>query len=127
MNVEQFRRVLADLPGDTPIIIEDSRVGWMENAALYLAPAHIDHRVSGNYLYARHEDGADNCEALLVSGFGQSDDGLVEITPQPARPTVIDTDAEAPQPWEFGALPAMAASRQRCDPSEEAQSDASQR
>ena len=93
MNVEQFRRVLAELPGDMPIIVEDSTMGWMENAALYRAPAHVDHRVSGNYLYARYEDGADNCEAVLISGFGQSDDGLVEITPQPAWPTVIDTEA----------------------------------
>lgn len=93
MNVEQLRRVLAELPGDMPIIVEDSKMGWMENAALYLAPAHIDHRVSGNYLYARYEDGADNCEALLISGFGQSDDGLLEITPQPSRPTVIDVPA----------------------------------
>jgi hypothetical protein len=37
-----MRRVLADLPGDMPIIVEDSKMGWMENTALYLAAAHID-------------------------------------------------------------------------------------
>jgi hypothetical protein len=128
MNVEQLRRILADLPGDVPIIVEDSKMGWMENAALYLAPAHVDHRISGNYLYARHQNGADNCDALLISGFGQFDEGFVEITPQPAWPKVIDTEVEVPQPWGFGDLPAMeAAGRQRCDPSGATQSDASHR
>lgn len=128
VNVEQLRRVLADIPGDMAIIVEDSKMGWMENAALYLAAAHIDHRISGNYLYARHQDGADNCEALLISGCGQTDEDFVEITPQPAWPKVIDIEAEVPQPWGFGDLPAIkAARRERRDPSEEAKSDASQR
>ncbi len=101
MNVEQLRRVLADLPADTPIVLEDSNTGWMENAALYLAPAHIDRRVSGNYLYACHLDGADNCQALLISGFHQSDEGLVEISPHSAWPKVIDAEADVPQPRGF--------------------------
>jgi hypothetical protein len=98
MNVEQLRRVLADLPGEMPIAIEDSAMGWMENAALYLAPAHIDRRISGNYLYAWHQDGADNCHALLISSLYQSDEGFVDITPQPGWPTVIDAEADAPKP-----------------------------
>src|SRR6202000_2374121 len=57
MNVEQLRRALADLPGEMPVSIGDSRQGWMENAGLYVAPAHIDRRVSGTYVYARHQDG----------------------------------------------------------------------
>jgi hypothetical protein len=92
MNVEQLRRILADLPGEMPIAVEDSTMGWMGNAALYLAPAHIDRRVSGNYLYARHADGADNCHALLISSLHQCDAGVVDIGPGPARPTVIDAD-----------------------------------
>jgi hypothetical protein len=37
MNVDQLRRVLADLPGALPIAVEDSAMGWMANAALYIA------------------------------------------------------------------------------------------
>jgi hypothetical protein len=92
LNVEQLRRVLADLPGDMPIVIEDSRTGWMENSALYLAPAHIDRRISGNFLYARHRDDADNTHALLISAFHQSDEGVVEISRQSIWPKVIDAE-----------------------------------
>jgi hypothetical protein len=95
MNVEQLRRVLADLPGDVPVVVEDSEMGWMGNAALYLAPAHIDHRISGNYLYAHYRDSnADNRHALLISGFGQSGEGVVDISPQSAWPKVIDVEVE---------------------------------
>jgi hypothetical protein len=120
MNVEQLRRVLADIPGDMSIIVEDSKMGWMENTALYLAPAHIDHRISGNYLYASHQDGADNCEALLISGFGQSGEGFVEISPQPAWPKVIDIEAEVPRQWGFGDLPAIKAACRRNRPAVQA-------
>jgi hypothetical protein len=102
MNVEQLRRVLADLPADTPIAVEDSNTGWMENVALYLAPAHIDRRISGNYLNVRHQEGADNCHALLISGFHQSDEGVVEISPRSAWPKVIDGEDDGPQPRGFG-------------------------
>ena len=98
MNVEQLRRVLANLPGDMPVVVEDSKMGWMQNAALYVAPAHIDHCVSGNYLHARHCDDADNCDALLMSGFGQSGGSLVEVSPQAAWATVIDVEADVCQP-----------------------------
>jgi hypothetical protein len=124
MNVEQLRRVLADLPGDMPIVVEDSKMGWMENAALYLAPAHIDHRIPGNYLYARHQDGTDNCHVLLISSFNQSDEGFVEISPQSAWPKVIDAEADIPQPCGSGDLhPINPATRERCEPSDEAQSN----
>jgi hypothetical protein len=93
MNVEQLRRALADLPGEMPIAVEDSGMGWMENTALYLAPAHIDRRVSGNFLYACHQDGADNCHALLISSVYQSEEDVVDITPQPAWPRVIDAES----------------------------------
>lgn len=94
MNVEQLRRALAELPGEMPVVLGDSKLGWMENAALYVAPAHLDRRISGTYVYARHHDGADNCHALLVSGFGQLDDDVVDISPQLVWPTVIDAEAE---------------------------------
>jgi hypothetical protein len=105
MNVEELRRVLADLPGEMPIAVEDSKMGWMENAALYLAPAHIDRRVSGNYLYACHRDGADNCHALLISSLHQSDEAFVDITPQPRWPRVIDAEADVPQPPNMSITP----------------------
>ncbi|OBF44133.1 hypothetical protein A5787_13725 [Mycobacterium sp. 852002-50816_SCH5313054-b] len=89
MNVEELRRALAHLPGGMPIAVEDSTMGWMENAALYVAPAHIDQRVSGSYLYARHRDGADNCHALLISSLHQPDERVVDVTPKPAGPEVI--------------------------------------
>jgi hypothetical protein len=94
MNVEQLRRVLADLPGDMPVVVEDSKLGWMQNAALYVAPAHIDHCVSGNYLHARHRDDGDNCDALLMSGFGQTEPSFVDITPQAVWTKVIDVESE---------------------------------
>lgn len=67
-------------------------MGWMENAALYLAPAHIDRCVSGDYLYARHRDGADNCHALLISSLHQCDESVVDVDSGPAWPTAIGTD-----------------------------------
>jgi hypothetical protein len=95
VNVEQLRRVLADLPGDMPVVVEDSTSGWMQNAAMYVAPAHIDRRISGNYLYACHrDDDADNCVALLMSGFAQSDESFVDITPESSWPKVIDAETE---------------------------------
>lgn len=97
MNVEQLRRALVDLPGEMPVVLGDSKLGWMENAALYLAPAHIDRRVSGNYVYAHQKVGADNCHALLVSGFGHLDADFVDISPQHTWPQVIDAEADTQQ------------------------------
>ncbi|MGH3967817.1 MAG: hypothetical protein ACRDTV_06785 [Mycobacterium sp.] len=94
MNVEQLRRALAELPGEMPVVLSDSKLGWMENAALYVAPAHLDRRISGTYVYARHHDGGDNCHALLVSGFGQLDEDVVDISPRLAWPKVIDVEPE---------------------------------
>ena len=94
MNIEQLRRALADLPGDAPIVVDDSSTGWMANAALYLAPAHIDRRISGNFLYALHRDGAENTHTLLISAFQQSDEGFLEISPQSVWPEVIDAGVD---------------------------------
>lgn len=98
MNVEQLRRVLAELPGDVPIVIDDCQMGWMANAALYLAPAHVDRGVTGNYLHEHHRDGADNCHALLISSLGQVDPGIVDISPQIAWPEIIDAEADSGLP-----------------------------
>jgi hypothetical protein len=103
MNVEQLRRVLAEIPGDVPIVIDDCQMGWMANAALYLAPAHVDCSISGNYLRARHRDDAENCHALLISGLGQIDPNIVDITPQTAWPAVIDVEADLQASWESGS------------------------
>lgn len=92
MNVEQLRRVLAEIPGDMPIIVEDCQMGWMANAALYVAPAHVDRRISGNFLRAHHQDGADNFHALLISSLGQTDQNIIDLTPQQVGPQVIDAD-----------------------------------
>ena len=94
MNVEQLRRVLADIPGDMPIILEDCQMGWMANAALYLAPAHIDGRISGNYVCAHHQDGADNGHALLISSLGQTDGSVIDLTPRSFQPQVIDVEPD---------------------------------
>ncbi len=95
MNVEQLRRVLAEIPGDMPIVLEDCQMGWMANAALYVAPAHVDCRVSGSFLRAHHLDGADNCHALLISSLGQTDQNIIDLTPQKVRPEVIDAELDA--------------------------------
>ena len=98
MNVEQLRRVLAELPGDVPIVVDDCQMGWMANAALYLAPAHVDRGVTGNYLHAHHRDGGDNCHALLISSLGQVDPGIVDISPKIAWPEVIDAETDSGLP-----------------------------
>ncbi|BBX48739.1 hypothetical protein GCM10009641_02150 [Mycobacterium cookii] len=98
MNVEQLRRALAELPGDVPVVLDDCQMGWMANAGLYLAPAHLDCGITGNHLHARHRDGADNCHALLISGLGQVDPGVVDISPQIAWPEVIDVEVDVRLP-----------------------------
>jgi hypothetical protein len=95
MNVEQLRRVLAEIPGDMPIVLEDCQMGWMANAALYVAPAHVDYRISGNFLRAHHQDGADNCHALLISSLGQTDQSVIDLTPPTCLPEVIDAEADS--------------------------------
>jgi hypothetical protein len=71
-----------------PIGVEDSKMGWMQNAALYLAPALNDRRLSGNHLYAHHRDSTED------------------------------------QPCGSGDLhPVKTAASQRCEPTDEAQSN----
>ena len=64
----------------------------MESTGLYLAPAHIDRRISGNYVCARHQDDADDCYALLVSGFDHFDEGFVDVFPMATWLKVIDAE-----------------------------------
>jgi hypothetical protein len=94
MNVDQLRRVLAEIPGDMPIVLEDCQMGWMANAAFYVAPAHVDCRISGNYVRAHHQDGADNCHALLISSLGQTDQNVIDLTPPTRLPEVIDVEVD---------------------------------
>jgi hypothetical protein len=95
VNIGDLRRVLAELPVDMPVVVEDCQMGWMTNTALYVAPAHKDHGVSGISLGRYHQDGADNCHALLISSLGQSDVDIVDITPPPSLQCVIDADIDA--------------------------------
>jgi hypothetical protein len=95
VNIGDLRRVLAELPVDMPVVIEDCQMGWMTNTALYVAPAHKDHSVSGIRLGRHHHDGADNCHALLISSLGQIDDDIVDITPHTPLPCTIDVDIAA--------------------------------
>ncbi|WP_313860371.1 hypothetical protein [Mycobacterium sp.] len=123
MNVEQLRRALADLPGDMPVVVEDCTTGWMENVAMYVAPAHMDRRISGNYLHPCHRDDADNCHALLMSVFGQSEENLVDITPHSAWIKVIDAELEVQQSHVSNQTRAIdTAPGQQRDPSAEGQS-----
>jgi hypothetical protein len=98
MNVEQLRRALADLPGEMPVVVYDSTSGWMESTALYLAPAHIDRRISGNYVCALHQDDADDCYVLLVSGFDHVDEGFVDMVPTTTWMKVIDAETDGQPP-----------------------------
>jgi hypothetical protein len=98
MDIEQLRRILARLPGDMPVVFEDSQLGWMQNARLYIAPAHIDRRVSGNYLHALNRNDRENCHALLVSAFHQPNKIFADITPESDAPKIVDVDDHASTP-----------------------------
>jgi hypothetical protein len=102
MNIGQLRRVLADLPRDMPVVIDDCQMGWMTNTALYLAPAHVDYTVAGTDVSRHHQDGADNCHALLITSLGQTDAGTVDITPHAPWRHVIDVDLDDPNSPEPG-------------------------
>jgi hypothetical protein len=83
MNVDQLLRIPSDLPGRLPVVIEDSSAGWMQGAGLYLAPVHFDSRISGAFLHAGHQGGPDDCEALVISAFNQSNADYLEISEPP--------------------------------------------
>jgi hypothetical protein len=94
MNVDELLRILKDLPGRLPVVVEDSSAGWMQNAGLYLAPAHFDRRISGTFLHAGHQEGPDDCQALVISAFYQSDPDYLEITGTPMWMPTIDAEVD---------------------------------
>jgi hypothetical protein len=94
VNIGQLRLILAELPVDMPVVIDDCQMGWMTNTALYLAPAHIDYGITGNRLSRDHQDGGDNCQALLISSLEQVDVNVVDITPRTSGPQVVEGYAE---------------------------------
>ena len=94
MNVDQLLRILADLPGHLPVVVEDSSAGWMQGTGLYLAPAHFDRRVSGTFLYEGHQEGPDDCLALVVSAFNQANPDYLEITEPPIWTPTVDAELD---------------------------------
>jgi hypothetical protein len=102
MNVDQMLQILKDLPGRLPIVVEDSSTGWMQGTGLYLAPAHFDHRVSGTFLHAGHQEGSDDCQALVISAFYQSNPDYVEITETPMWTPTIDAEVDLEQSRDAG-------------------------
>jgi hypothetical protein len=102
MNVDQLLRILTDLPGHLPVVVEDSSAGWMQGAGLYLAPAHFDRRLSGTFLYAGHQEGSDDCQALVISAFNQSNPDYFEITGPPAWTPTVDAEVDLPEAGETG-------------------------
>ncbi len=97
MNVDQLLRILADLPGHLPVVVEDSSSGWMQGTALYLAPAYFDRRISGTFLYEGHQEGPDDCLALVISAFNQSNPDYLEITEPPMWAPTVDAECDVPQ------------------------------
>jgi hypothetical protein len=77
-----------------PVVLEDSQSGWMQNARLYIAPAHIDRRASGNYLRALNRNGRDNCQALLLSAFHQADKIFADITSECDPPKIAEAEVD---------------------------------
>lgn len=97
MNVDQLLRILADLPGHLPVVVEDSSSGWLQGTGLYLAPAHFDRRISGTFLYEGHQEGPDDCLALVISAFNQSNPDYLEITEPPIWAPTIDAKCDVPE------------------------------
>jgi hypothetical protein len=109
MNVDQLRRILTNLPGRLPVVVEDSSAGWMQGAGLYLAPAHFDCRVSGTFLYAGHQEGPDDCQALVISAFNQSNPDYLEITEPATWTPTVDAEVDLAETKETGGRSAISA------------------
>ena len=109
MNVDQLLQILKDLPGRLPVVVEDSSAGWMQGTRLYLAPAHFDHRVSGTFLHAGHEEGPDDCQALVISAFYQSNPDYLEITESPMWTPTIDAEVDVEETRDAGGWSAISA------------------
>jgi hypothetical protein len=107
MNVDQLLQILKELPGRLPVVVEDSSAGWMQGTRLYLAPAHFDHRISGTFLHAGHEEGPDDCQALVISAFYQSNPEYLEITESPRWTPTIDAEADVQETRGVGGWSAI--------------------
>jgi hypothetical protein len=107
MNIDQLLRVLEGLPGRVPVVVEDSSSGWMQGARLYLAPAHFDRRVSGTFLHAGYQEGPDDCQALIVSAFYQSNPDYLEITESPMWAPTIDAEVDVRETTDTGGRSAI--------------------
>jgi hypothetical protein len=107
MDVDQLLRILKDLPGRLPVVVEDSSAGWMQGTGLYLAPAHFDRRISGTFLHAGHQEGPDDCQALVVSAFYQSNPDYLEITEPPMWAPTIDVEVDVRETTDTGGRSAI--------------------
>jgi hypothetical protein len=107
MNVDQLLLILKGLPGSLPVVVEDSSAGWMQGTGLYLAPAHFDHHVSGTFLHRGHQEGPDDCQALVISSFYQSNPDYLEITGSPRWTPTIDAEVDAQETSDAGGWSAI--------------------
>jgi hypothetical protein len=107
MNVDQLLLILNNLPGCLPVVVEDSSAGWMQGTGLYLAPAHFDHRVSGTFLRRGHQEGPDDCQALVISSFYQSNPDYLEITESPRWTPTIDAEVDVQETRDAGGWSAI--------------------
>jgi hypothetical protein len=99
MNVGQLRKTIANLPDDMLVMTDDSEAP-MDEAFLYVAPAHrkgtIYRSISEGHLnpttdWARQIYGDyENIHVLLISQFDNGD--AADITPHQERPDVIEGD-----------------------------------
>jgi hypothetical protein len=95
MNVDQLLRILSNLPSHRQVVVEDSSAGSMQGTGLCLAPAHFDRRTSGTILYAGHQEGSDDCRALVISAFNQSHPDYLEITEPPTWTPTVDAELDS--------------------------------
>lgn len=51
--------------------------------------------ISGSYLFVGHQEGADDRHVLVLSAFGQANEGVVDIAAKPIWPNVIDAAVAA--------------------------------
>jgi hypothetical protein len=103
LTVGQLRRAIANLPDDMPVITDDGEAP-MQDALIYIAPAH--HRgtsyrsIGEGHLnpttdWARKVYGDyENIHVLLISQFGHDD--AEDITP-PSSPSTIDGEVLPPE------------------------------
>jgi hypothetical protein len=87
ITVGQLKRAIAGMPDDMPVVGEDAEFGWFSEVGLFTAPAHFDRRYGfavceGLRPDYKDADRTENTTVLLISQHGQSDEGVVDITPK---------------------------------------------